>query len=188
MKVLSSIGVVAVVLGWISMLESSHAAPFRLGLEPIIGYEQVQVFLPTASTAQRLVYGGRLTLGVPLLALEAEYTRSSSSKTVGSDSYSDLADRAKVGLRSSIRLFRAFYFTLRGGAQAELRKYTSTVSGVTSTNNGALTFLPYAGAGFKIALAPRIAFTVEAVGIFRAFPDFSQIDLQTVAGLNIAFP
>ena len=39
-------------------------------IEPVVGYERVQKVLPTPHTKDRLMYGLRVLMGVPLLSLE----------------------------------------------------------------------------------------------------------------------
>src|SRR5687767_3267052 len=80
----------------------AEAAPFGLGIEPIIGYERVQKVLPTQHTKDRLIYGARLTLGIPLLSAEAEFTRGTDTENFPSDDLTikDTDDKLKLGLRS----------------------------------------------------------------------------------------
>ena len=99
---------------------ASSTGGFGIGLEPVVGYERVQKLVPTAHTSDRLVYGARLTLGVPLLSVEAEYLRGTDTEAFPSNDLTtiDTDDKIKVGLRSRLALGSLLSFTLRAGGQA----------------------------------------------------------------------
>ncbi len=160
------------------------------GLEPIVGYERVQKLVPTAHTVDRLVYGGRVTIGFLLLSLEAQYTNSKDTETFTSPDLTttDTTAKAKVGLRSTLGLTSFARFVARGGVQATQNRHQESTGGVETVNTlEALTYKPYAGAGFKFRLASNISFTAEVVAVFRDFPDMNQNDYETTAGLELKF-
>jgi hypothetical protein len=177
-------------LGSSALIAPCAQARFGLTITPIIGYERVQKVLPEAHIKNRMVYGARATLGVPLLALEGQYTRGDDSESFPalSTTSRDITDKAKVGLRagfggSIVRLIA------RGGVQAKQNHYIEKVNGIETTNTiQPITYKPYAGAGLDIRLSSKISFTADATAIFNKWPDMKQNDYETTAGLNVRFP
>ncbi len=165
-------------------------AMLRTTLEPIVGYERVEKLFPDAHSTNRMFYGGRLTLGSHVFALEAEYTRSQDEETTSATdtSTTSVADKAKVGLRGGIALGRLIRFNLRTGAQAQKGTETMTVGSTTSTENFPISYDPYGGAGFKLMLTPKTSLTAEAVAVFKDFPNMSGNEYQTSAGFSISLP
>lgn len=162
-----------------------------LGLEPIIGYERVQKLIPTEHTTDRLVYGARLTAGFALLSLEGEYTQSKDSETFTSESLvvSDYAQKAKVGLRSTISLGGGIKAFARGGVQATQNKHIETTSGVETSNLiEPLETNPYAGAGFKVSMSNKISLTGDVVAVFKEWPNMNKNEYMTSLGFEVKVP
>jgi hypothetical protein len=165
-------------------------AVFRAELEPVVGYERVEKLVPTAHTRDRLVYGGRLTLGVIWVAVEAEYLTSNDVENFVAEGLStkDVTERAKAGLRFSMNLARVLAFTLRGGAQASRNRHTETLAGITLTTLEPLTYRPYLGAGLTATLARNLAFRADVTTVFKDFPSLLGAEYQLTAGFVIRFP
>lgn len=166
------------------------SSEFGLDIEPIIGYERVQKLVPTAHTKDRLVYGGRLTLGVPLFSIETEYTRGQDSESFTSPTLSttDTTDKLKLGIRSSIRLDKnLFSFILRAGVQARRNIHEEDNGGGTVRTEEPIEYDPYAGAGLKVKLGQRakIAFFADFVVVFNELNDFSQNEYLISSGLSL---
>jgi len=170
----------------------SHAAnlPFKVGVEPIIGYERTQKLVPTPHTKDRLIYGVRLTAGIPLVAAEAEATRGTDTESFPTQdlSTSDQADKVKVGLRSSLKMSSMFNFNLRAGAQAKRNTHEETTAGITTQTITPFEYKPYAGAGFSARLNAKSEFTAGLTVVFHDFPSLSQSEYETTAGFRVAFP
>ncbi|MBY0370901.1 porin family protein [bacterium] len=171
------------------VIPSMAHAIFKFDLEPIVGYERVQKFLPTAHTKDRLVLGGRVVLGTPLISAEAEYTRANDTESYPATS-TDIAeqqDKARVGLRSTYNFALVSVFA-RAGAQARLTKRTVTVSGTPSTQTDPITYNPYAGAGARVHIRNNIALSADITVVFNGFPNMNMNDYMTTAGLVVSFP
>lgn len=166
----------------------AFGAGFNLDLEPLIGYERVQKFVPTAHTTDRMVYGARMTAGLPLLALEAQYTKAKDTETFTDLTVTDDTQKAKVGVRAGIQMGGLLRLTVRGGVQAKQNIHTETPDGGTaSRETEPIAYDPYAGGGLRIALGSKIAFTAEVVAVFADWPDMNKNEYETTAGLTIAF-
>ena len=162
-----------------------------IGLEPIVGFERVQKIVPTEHTADRLVYGARLTLGFPLLSLEGEYTQANDTETFADQGLviKDAAQKLKVGLRSTATLTKAVKAFVRGGMQATRNTHTETTNGtVTLTEKQPEKWNPYAGAGFKVALGQKLALTGDVVAVFKKWPDMKKNEYLTSVGFEIKVP
>lgn len=170
----------------------SYARGVKTGLEitPIIGYERQQKLIPTPHSKDRLVYGARLRVGVPLVSAEAEYTRAQDTEDypTTSTSYKDTTQRGKVGLVSQLRLTGLLTFSARAGVNATLTQIETTQSGVTTNSQDPIRYNPYAGAGVRVRLSSKITADADIVAIFRAFPDMNANEYQTTAGFTLSFP
>ena len=163
----------------------ANADIFHLDVEPIIGYERVQLLLPTPHTTNRLIYGGRITAGVMIFSAEAEYTRGTNQETYTTSSVTHTGDRLKAGLRSGFNLGMLFRFFLRAGGQAALDKTETTVAGVTSVSYRPLTISPYAGAGIRMKLGRQLSASVQVVAVIPDFSNLSQNEYQTTAVVSL---
>ncbi|MEZ4749611.1 MAG: hypothetical protein R3B54_02995 [Bdellovibrionota bacterium] len=166
------------------------SSDFGLDIEPIVGYERVQKLTPTAYTKDRLVYGGRLTLGVPLFSIETEYTRGQDSESFTSPTLTttDTTDKLKLGVRSSIQLDRnLFSFVLRAGVQAKRNIHEEDSGSGTARTEEPIEYDPYAGAGLKVKLGQRakIALFADFVVVFNELNDFSQNEYLVSSGLSL---
>ncbi len=166
------------------------AAGLTTQVEPIIGYERVQKFVPTARTRERLVYGARVTVGLPLVSGELEYLRSGDTETfpATSTTTAEVEDKARLGVRSQLRLAGFLSFFLRAGAQARQVRRDTTVGASTTSTTDPIAYNPYAGAGLRIGLSNKISFVADVTTVFRNFPDFSNNDYMTTASLSISVP
>jgi hypothetical protein len=168
----------------------SFASPMEVAVEPIVGYERIQKFVPTAHSKDRLIYGARARAGHPLLSAEAEYTRGTDSESFPTQNLSteDTDDKLKLGIRSSVGLARFFAIQLRAGGQAKRNTHSETVDGVTTTTVGNIVYSPYAGLGLSAQLARNLELSGSLTAVFNSFPDMSKNDYQTTLGLMVHFP
>lgn len=177
-----------IVLGT-SLLTASAQAVVKMEIEPIIGYERVQKFLPSQHQKDRVVYGGRVIVGMPFIAVEGEYTRASDTEvfTATNTTIAEVEDKARLGARFSYR-FTLLSIFARGGAQARLTKRVMTVGAAVTSQTDPIKYNPYAGAGVKLHFRQNIALTADVTVVFNAFPNFAQNDYMTTAGLVVSFP
>jgi hypothetical protein len=176
-----------------ALSDAAHAAVMGLttSVEPIIGYERVQKFLPTQHTHERLVYGLRVVAGLPLISAEGEYTRATDSEDFVSPTamtIKDTDDRARVGARSTFKLTGFLSLFVRAGAQASMSRHDVTTSGTTVTTIDPISYLPYAGAGLRIGLGSKISLNADMTTVFHSFPSMNNNDYLTTASLAIYFP
>lgn len=169
---------------------SAHASLFKLTIEPIVGFERVQKLIPTAHKVDRMLYGARFSLGIPLLAIEAQATRGTDSETFTSPAMSvkDTDDRLKLGLRSSLRLGPILMLIARGGGQAKRTIHEETVSGVTSRTIPPIKYRPYAGLGLTSRLGSAFALSGGITAVFNNFPHMKDNDYETTLGFTVSLP
>lgn len=170
---------------------SLSLARSRIGfsVEPIIGYDRVQKLTPTPHTSDRLVYGGRLIVGVPLLSIEAEYTHGTDSESFPTEGIStrDTADKGKLGLRSAIKLGKLVSFVARAGAQGSRTVHEETSGGVTTRTEGPIEYDPYAGAGLRVQLGRRskFSFGADVTAVITDTNDLSKNEYLLTSGFTI---
>jgi hypothetical protein len=162
----------------------------HLHVEPIVGVNWTQRTVPTPHVTGEFVYGGRVSAGVPLLSLEAEYTHGVSQETYLSPDLQirDTDDRGKLGLVSEAGLGGPMSGHLRAGAQASRNKHEETTAGVTSVLENPVHYDPYAGAGFRFSLTPQTYFSADLTVVFNDVHDMSKNEYQTSAGFAIRLP
>ncbi len=180
-------GKVVMALGLVCL--PAHAV-VSTGVEPIIGYERAQKLIPTPHTTERLVYGARITVGLPLISAEAEFTRATDTESFPTMALTvkDTEDKARVGARSTFRLGGMISLIARAGAQAKLVKHETTTAGVTGLIVDPIKYNPYAGVGFKFKMSRQVALTADLTVVFRDFPNMNQNDYMTTAGFVVSFP
>jgi hypothetical protein len=136
----------------------------------------------------RLIYGGRFTVGILYFAVEAEYLHGSDIESFPGLGISDTVDRVKVGLRSTIPLYGALQFYLRGGGQMSRDVNSQTVSGVTTTVSEPVVYYPYGGFGFRLHLLRLVALTADITTVFHNFPSMNNNEYQATTSLAFEIP
>lgn len=167
---------------------SALADPLEISIEPLIGYEQVQILLPTPHTTTRLFYGAAATVGVMMIAGEVQYTHAVNSEVYPTLSQTNTGDRLKVGARSGFRLGPLFNIFVRAGVEAAQEKIEQTENGVSTTTINPVTFRPYAGAGARATLANKIFATGNVVAIITNINNLAQTEFQASAGFGVRLP
>lgn len=182
------IGVLFILL-W-AVFQKSARGITSVGIEPIVGYERVQLLLPTPHTKDRLVYGARATYGFSILSLEAEYTRGSSTESFPSEGLvtKDETQKIKFGLRSGIDILSLLNFYGRVGCQASENQHEETENGVTTKTRETVRYNPYAGAGLRLRLGRNLRATGDLTTVFRDFPNMNNNDYQITAGFVVQIP
>ena len=190
-RIFSGMGALGTVLS-IGLLHgtTARAEALRIAIEPVVGYEQTQILLPTPHTTTRLTYGATATVGVLLISGEAQYLHGSSSET-----YPDLGltqthttDRIRLGLRSGIRLGSLLTVFFRGGAEGSQERIDQTVGGVLTTSIYPLTIRPYAGVGARASLGGKIYATADVTAVIVSLSDLTQTQYTATAGFGISLP
>lgn len=191
MNVFTKISLTLACFSVLGTMAPTNAHAFGLDVSPIVGYDREQKLVPTAHTSDHVVYGARVTLGVPLMSLEAEYRtgRDNESFPESDLETTDTIQKAKLGLRSRLRLSNMLSFIARGGVQGKTSRHVEESGGATTVDETIpLVYKPYAGAGLRIGLSSKIAFTAEVVAVFNKFPDMNQNEYETTAGITVHLP
>jgi hypothetical protein len=179
-----------------SLLVSAPALAFEppdsmsVSIVPVIGYQRSQRSSPTPHTHDHFVYGARVTVGVPHLSAEAEYTRGTDAEdfTAQGVATRDTDEDLKLGLRSTYALAEMLSAYARGGAQARRNHHEETRAGVTTASDRPTEWHPYAGGGLAVRLAAALSADLGITVVFRDFPEMSRNEYQTTAGLSIRYP
>lgn len=182
------IGVLSLLL-W-ALFQKSALGITSVGLEPIIGYERVQLIAPTPHTKDRLVYGARATYGFSFLSAEAEYLHGYSSESFILDNLTtkDTSEKLKLGLRSSLNLVGLLTLYGRLGAQASKNRHEEVVAGISTTTDDPIKYHPYAGAGLRLRLGKNLKATGDLTTVFHDFPNMNQNEYQITAGFVVQVP
>lgn len=175
-------------LAFLGFANVSRAELFKLDIEPVIGYERVQQELPTQHTTNRLIYGGRITAGVLLVALEAEYTRGTSEEILPDLTVKSTGDKIKAGLRSGFNLGSLLQLYLRGGLQGSQETTEQTQNGVTTTTVRPIAYNPYAGAGLRMRLTSRLTASASVIAVIPDITNLGRNEYQTTAGFAVKLP
>lgn len=168
--------------------KGARADAFTLQLEPIIGYERVQEFLPTTHSVNRFIYGASLTAGYLILSAEAVYTHGETQETYPDLTQASAGDRLKIGLRSGTRLLGLLTVYLRGGMQASQDQTTQIKDGITTTHFRPMEFHPYVGAGARLQLSTKIHASIDVVTTVKDINQLEQNEYQISAGFGIRLP
>lgn len=158
-------------------------------IEPIVGYERVMKFEPTAHSKDRLTYGVRVRFGVPLLSIEAEVTQAKDTETFVDRNLTikETSNTGMLGIRSSFRLGKIVSFYLRAGGHARQSEIERTEAGVTTTKKPAVYLSPYAGAGLGINLNNRIRVNAGMTVVFTGRPRGSDREYRPTLGFSARF-
>ncbi len=165
-------------------------AKIGVGVEPVIGYQRSQKLVPTPHTKDGLTYGARLTAGVPLISLEAEYLRGNDSEWFPDLDLTvkDESDKAKLGLRSTFPLVGFLSAFVRGGGQASRYKHTEVTGGVSAESTTPIKYYPYLGAGLRARLGRSVSLIGDVTTVFHNFPSMNDNEYQATAGFVVQFP
>jgi hypothetical protein len=168
----------------------AYSAPLEFGIEPIIGYERIQKIRPDRHARNRLFYGARVRLGIPLLSLEAELTQADDSEEIPaiSTTIKDTDYRLKVGARSAFKLTSLLRLVARAGGQAAQNINETTVSGVTTRTVGSIVYKPYAGVGLISSLWQNFFLSGGITVVFNDFPNMDSNDYQSYLGFIVRLP
>lgn len=169
---------------------SAHAKMiFQTSVEPLFGYERVQKTSPAPDSTDRLVYGGRVSVGYPLVSLEAEYTRASDSVEFPSLGITtrDAADKAKLGVRSTLEVAKRVGLVGRAGAQMTRNVHEEVVGGVSTRTEEPLRYNPYGGAGVRVHLGGQLSVAGDVVVVFTDLPNMTKNEYQTTLGFAVHF-
>lgn len=184
------IGFAVVLIG--GFTTSSHAARDLTGvsvsLEPIVGYELQRKEDPTR-TKLVLTYGARVVAGYKILSAELEYTQGKSN-----DRYADTAteieektQNVRLGVRSTFSIASMLDWYLRGGAEAQKRHITRTVSGITTERDAPSKVYPYLGTGMYFRLGSQISLNASVLTTIKDTSNLNKNEYTTAFGVNVNF-
>lgn len=173
---------------------TSKAASFTLAkgagyqIEPIYGYETVFRDYPNDHLTTHMLYGLRLTAGVDLLSVEAEYTKSSDTEdySTAPEKIKTDDENYKLGITSTYRFNNYFFMSGRAGAQATHETRTETNSGVDSKTDEPMKYNPYAGASVGVKLGP-LSLNLNSTVIFKDATNMSKNNYQNTFSVGIGY-
>ncbi len=178
----------ALVCGLITLPALAESA-FSIRLEPLYGVEHTNNQYPEpARYSTRTFFGARVLAGYTLLSLELEGTQANGRRDYPSQNQKteDQAQRAMVGLRSTIPTTQWLAVFARAGARASKEKttITDTSTGEKIVKEPPVQIDPYAGAGIQLALSNILAASAGATYIFT---DSGKPDVQYTLGMTLKF-
>ncbi len=184
-----------VILALVALNSASASAASYLNLAsdpalkvmPIVGYETVFRDYPAPHTSTRLIYGLRVSYGIPALSGEAEYTVGNDVENYVSapERIRNADENLKLGLTSSYHPVEVFFVSARAGGQATRGTREVTSSGVITKTTKDLEVNPYAGAGLGFHLSSFLSLSANSTVIFRDYKDMKKNDLQSTVALSI---
>lgn len=157
-------------------------------ISPLYGYETVYRNSPSPHITTTSLYGLRVTAGVDLLSLEAEYSKGTDNETFSTApeqvKYED--ENYKLGLLSTYRMGKYLSASARAGAQATKTKETSTSSGVATVKDDPIRYNPYGGAQISLNFG---VFSVNASStvVFRDMNNMSKNDYQNTLSFGVGY-
>lgn len=174
----------------LGLFSENAFALISMNIEPIVGYERVQKLVPDKHTVDRLHYGARISLGIPLISAEATYIRSNDTEEFPSDNLTvkDTTDKVQLGLRGSFQLIGVVRLSARAGGQASQNVHEEILAGVSTKVTETIKVHPYAGAGLMIQLGRLFIFKSDVTTVFTKFPDMNYNEYQLTAGFAVKFP
>lgn len=193
MKTIASRNLLIVAFFTLSSAAASAASYLNLSSDPalrvmpIVGYETVFRDSPTPHTSSRLIYGLRLTYGIPSLSGEAEYIRGNDIEnfTTAPERIRNDDENLKLGLTSSYFPIEFLSLTARAGGQATQGKREVTSGGVTTTTAKELEVNPYAGAGLGFHISSFLSLNASTTVVFRDYKEMKKNDIQSTIALSI---
>lgn len=158
-----------------------------LKVMPIVGYETIFRDYPTPHTSTRIMYGARVSYGIPSLSGEAEYTVGNDVEnyTSAPERVRNEDERLKLGLTSSYHPAQFFFLSARAGGQASRGKREVTSGGVTTTTDKDLEINPYAGAGLGFHISSFLSLSANSTVVFRDYKNMRKNDVQNTVALSI---
>jgi len=173
----------------VSGARAAMAAPLLLYLEPVIGYEWALKTVPGRHHVRRPYYGGRLTFGFPVFALETEFTHADDEEFFPAPELHtmDNDNRISIGLKSEPRLSRFFAIPIRAGARGVMNTHEETRPDSKCKIRRPIKFSPYIGTGFSITILNKVVLSVGATVIINKFMDLSKNEYQLMTSMALKF-
>ncbi len=178
----------------IAFTSSAHAAGYlnlssdpALHVMPIAGYETVFRDTPSPHTSTRVIYGLRVTYGIPAISGEGEYTRGNDIENYSTapEQIRNEDEELKIGLTSSYHPIDIFFVNVRAGGQASQGTREVTSGGVKTTTTKDLEINPYAGAGLGFHLGSFVTLSATSTVVFRDYKEMKKNDLQNMVALSV---
>ncbi len=182
------------VIALTSIYSVSHASAYlnlssdpALRVMPIAGYETIFRDTPSPHTKTRVVYGLRVTYGIPAVSGEAEYTIGNDVEnyTIAPERIRNEDERLKIGITSMYHPISFAFVNLRAGGQASRGTEEVTSGGVTTKTVKELEVHPYAGAGLGVHFGSFLTLSASSTMVFRDYKDMKKNDVQNMVALSI---
>jgi hypothetical protein len=157
-------------------------------ISPLYGFQTVYFSSPTPHTSTQTLYGVRGSVGVDVLSLEAEYSRSGNTENYATDPTMIHHDSQnyKLGLLSTWRMGKYASLSGRAGCQASQDTETDTNSGVDTKTTHPMSYNPYAGAQFGLHFGV-INVNASSTVVFRDSSDMKKNDIQNTVSVGVGY-
>ena len=173
-----------------SPLLAANYKGIEYSLEPIYGYQKLELKEPHEHVKWEYFYGARITGGYKSFTLEGMYSKTEVDETfLGTGEISrNVVEKLKLGFSSSYNFNSWSLALLRIGAEIkQVSHHSITLSGTTSTKKEE-DFSPYLGIGFEIYLKKFVAITLGVTAIFNEIPDdMWNNDYEYTSGVKILY-
>lgn len=155
-------------------------------ISPLFGFETVYRDTPTPHTATHMMYGARVTAGIPMVSAELEYTKGSDTENfaVAPEKVSYTDEKVKLGLRSVYGFAQIFTLAGRLGGQAKKTTEESTSGGITTTTEKPIEYAPYAGAAFGVHFG-KLNISIGCTAVIKDTNDMTKNEYQNTISVGV---
>lgn len=158
-------------------------------LEPIYGYQKLELEKPYKHVAWQYFYGARITGGYKVFNLEGMYTKSEVDEvfTETNETTRDIVEKLKLGFSTGKTLNNWSLGVLRIGVEGKRIEHQSIINSI-KTSTKVDSYRPYLGLGFEIYLKQYVAISLGATAIFGGLPDDPwDNDYEYTSGIKLLY-
>lgn len=155
-------------------------------IEPIYGYQKIELEKPENYAVWEYFYGARVSGGYKVFSLEGMYSTTKLEKIFVStgERTTDKVEKLKIGFATSTAFNNWSLGLLRLGAEGKRISHTSSLN-PDSTKD---TIRPYLGFGLEIYLKQYIALSLGVTAIMRDFPnDLGDNEYEYTSGIKLLY-
>lgn len=159
-------------------------------IEPVYGYQKLELDKPTQHSAWEYFYGARISGGYKIFNLEGMYTKTELSEVFTNPALvtRNIVEKLKLGFSTS-KIFNNWSLgVLRFGVEGKRLEY-QTLSGTTVTSTVKEdTYRPYVGLGLEIYLKSYAAISLGVTAVLNSIPDdYWDNDYEYTSGIKLLY-
>lgn len=158
-------------------------------IEPIYGYQKLELEKPYDHVAWEYFYGARITGGYKVFSLEGMYTKSEVDEIFSDrgEATRDIVEKLKLGFSTGKSFNNWSLGVLRFGVEGKRIEHQSII-GSTTTTTSEDTYRPYIGLGFEIYLKQYAAISLGVTAVLNGFPDDPwDNDYEYTSGIKLLY-